>query len=933
MTYRFNFLRHNIRRVVPCPQRWQRCFTTSSRCVDHHEVVISNSPRAALSYQRRCSASPSSSSGIHPLTSNESSKEDGSVPTFVEAQYVAKIDLFAKSRVGQYLKRLPIVASPWIGGPQGVDAQLIGGTLNSIVEEPAASSAEQKSRRLFISRVVIPLLSTPPKGSDGAADLPVTRWLQDCATEGSDVLIATGIAHTSRADADALAAMHAERLLDATGRCLYVVGASQKRYAAQRKAEGGCAPLPGDPIRHVDVQHLPLPLALASSEERRSVREILTRLPRRPVGSEKVPPKLTGPPRGSDQRLQRIQPKPNHHHVPATATDETEDGTYMLCNVNTSRVNENPWIMTSPALIDPQSVLRVSRRLFGASDMLDRFVVTQGESAQGGDTAMITCTLHVTHDVIAVADGIVGKGKASTRERALQLCGMHLELLLYHVGVPLYPDDPVAQAIYDRAAENKGWRHSLLSPYGPLPLPLKELHPTYNEFQFRHQRRAALSNEEKFLRFHGEAFNHAKTTIPINSLHAHFSIPGFASVRDAETALEAFQRALNMRALAYIVARTGDYRTTLLLYNLELAMQIVLERAPLRGEYVVNDSAFLEEGAQQIGLDRVPPRILPVPAFGVAPTIAASKALCILHALEEINAMNLPLFLFDREKQATYAAARAALGLYVPDAPRLGHIPPQSRILHQANPDGEIYQFEKRERGGRDGGMFAVTMAYVPTPSFSHDDRRGPVVPCDEDISAIVALSTLRDFQVIGDVALATLYQFYVSLVYTYFKRYCHLAESCLPFSSIVEDQGSGWRHRSTVWLTLPIARTALAQPKTAAGRVSAVGRGTRLVEAERACVVHAALLLTHFEQDVLLSLGKAATETHTSLMRSLGRVASQQHLPRIHREPPSELAGITTLVECLPVVLQSTYESMKSHERLYKEMRSAAIQRRQRGA
>ncbi|CUF99570.1 Hypothetical protein, putative, partial [Bodo saltans] len=114
---------------------------------------------------------------------------------------------------------------------------------------------------------------------------------------------------------------------------------------------------------------------------------------------------------------------------------------------------------------------------------------------------------------------MTGKGKASTRERALQLCAMHLELLLYRAGVALFPSDPVTQLQYDRSAENNGWPQCLRHPFAPEPLPLKELHPTLNEYQYRNQRRAPLSNEEKFMRYHGEAFNYAKTTIPIDALH------------------------------------------------------------------------------------------------------------------------------------------------------------------------------------------------------------------------------------------------------------------------------------------------------------------------------------------------------------------------------------------------------------------------------
>ncbi|CUF99561.1 Hypothetical protein, putative [Bodo saltans] len=379
---------------------------------------------------------------------DEASADRQDADCFLEAQPVPKLDPFAKSRVLQYLKRLPIVATAWIGGPQCVETLLVMGGLDA-----AMSTATSKAA--FVSRILIPLVVTPPSTSN--TSVPFAQWIRDVAVEGDDVLIATGVAHTTRGDADTLAAMHAERLLDATGRCLYVVPAAQRRYAAQRKAEGSHAPQPGDPIVKVPVANLPLPCTL-SQKSCGGVHEVIRKLPRRPLHHRslsvrgscstatlrctaqsrgqraphpgdpivKVPvanlplpctlsQKSCG---GVHEVIRKLPRRPLHQAVaaapsspaqpfvqrvkktspPAASTqqgaalpndevvgveDETENGTYMLCNVNTSRINSNPVIMTSPALIDKGSVARVSRRLFGLDDMLDRHVITTSEAVAG----------------------------------------------------------------------------------------------------------------------------------------------------------------------------------------------------------------------------------------------------------------------------------------------------------------------------------------------------------------------------------------------------------------------------------------------------------------------------------------------------------------------------------------------------------------------
>jgi hypothetical protein len=657
----------------------------------------------------------------------------------------------------------------------------------------------------------------------------------------------------------------------------------------------------------------------------------------------------------------------------------------MLCNVNTSRVNSNPLIMTSPALIDKNSAIRVSRRLFGFDDMLDRHVITSSEvvahngcrtagAAETLPSAMFTCAFSLDRAHLEKLggtllpknmdtnsdDSLTGKGKASTRERALHLCGMHLELLLYRAGVPLFPHDPISQFLYDRCAENNGWLRSLRHPHAPVPLPLKELHPTYNEYQYRMQRCAALSNEEKFLRYHGEAFNYAKTTIPIDSLHSKFSIPGFLSVEMAESALEAFQRSLSMRALGFVVACAGDFRTTLIMYNFDRAVQLIADSKNTTGgasaaPFMVDEAAILTEEAVVASTAPLasPSSLLPVPAFGVGPTIASSRALCILHALEEINVMNLPVFLFQREKQAEYAAARRALGLYAPTDEVLGHIPSQSRILHQSNPQSDVQWYSKRERGGRDGGAFTVTMAYAPTPSFSHDERRSPHVVHHEELGLMLQLHTLRQFAAADEITVNAMNQLYSSALRTLLYRHRNsshtnateraaaaVSTGGLPFQSVVEDQGSGWRHRSTAWLKIPVGKN-----HDKGMHIFAVGRGTRLVEAERACVAHAAVLLTHLGMDSLLGISApSAVEEHDRLMRLFNRVVLTKQNVNISTLFPADVAGpnngdsiaraasLKLFVECPPIVLQSTYDAMKAHTRLYHEMRSNAIQRWRRG-
>lgn len=306
--------------------------------------------------------------------------------------------------------------------------------------------------------------------------------------------------------------------------------------------------------------------------------------------------------------------------------------------------------------------------------------------------------------------------------------------------------------------------------------------------------------------------------------------------------------------------------------------------------------------------------------------------------------MNLPLFPFHHAKQSEYASSRRALGLYAPDDHNLGHVPRQSRILHQVHAESDVQWLLKRERGGRDGGSFEVNMAYAPTPSFSHDERRSPHVVQHEELGMMLQLHSLRQFMPVDEATLNSMIQLYSSPLRTYIDRHQRLyhrsakTTSGLSFQSVVEDQGSGWRHRSTVWLRVPIPISGV----TLQGEILAVGRGTRLIEAERACIAHAVVLLTHLGLDVHLGISSpSAVESHTRLMRVFHRAVFAKPSDRVNTlfscddigdvEPMGERVRRVSAkvhVECPPLVLQSTFEAMKAHSRLYNEMRSCAVQR-----
>jgi hypothetical protein len=77
--------------------------------------------------------------------------------------------------------------------------------------------------------------------------------------------VAEGIARTER-DAEALAAMHAERVIDACGVPLFGLPSMQQRHAEAAKADGRWAPTPEDAIRDAGVP-LPPPLRMLGNRD------------------------------------------------------------------------------------------------------------------------------------------------------------------------------------------------------------------------------------------------------------------------------------------------------------------------------------------------------------------------------------------------------------------------------------------------------------------------------------------------------------------------------------------------------------------------------------------------------------------------------------------------------------------------------------------
>lgn len=798
----------------------------------------------------------------------------------VEATEVYKLDPFSKTRVVNFLRKLPATSGG--GGPTRCE--------KSIFKCDAVVPVATQRNSVSAAADVVP--------KEAATSFVCTVDLLENAKLGGAVK-AVGIAANPQ-DAVLAASMHAELLIDVMGMCLYSVPSMQKRHADACRAAGRWAPAhPQDTSGKAKHKtDLPRPLwanavSKAGTDAQRVLLEYTKKdAPPPPPPVQRAPPKLSfdATPLKSQDELDNMPSVERRRylmrvaqrapHAAKSRLDETENDAFQLTNTVTKRVPMSPLIVQSTTIVDPAAIGRVrqwyARRTGGVS--MDSNIVDIGASAYGG-IPFTTLTLDLTALVAKSAPSasevpphsVVACGKASTYESASLLLAMHAELLLeQHHHVEMFADAAMEEERCQLLKDfgRRGSKHHVAQRAADrltVIAPLKELSPSFNEYQFSGLRQSVLSQEEKFIRYHGEVFNHAKSMMEVNAVDDSFTVPGFDTLSDAKEALLQFQRHCGMRAGFFLTTDSSEsFRTTLLLHHLDVAAALSAQQHAAISK---DDLASPDGGRARPALPDLEVSIRDVAsstsdsddpictmgAMGTGPTKEVAENLCVMHAIEVIARLNLRLFLDDPVKQAKYCEERSKLQLYAP--PGDGCMPPHQRLI--------LYK-TKRE----DSSNFSVRLAISASPSFYHSYKRDSSPPPFAEEEQIRALNPLRDFVPIKDDLITEFMSLYTNRIQEFLsetkqrvpeKLIRQRTNKFVPHM-LVQDQGSNWRHRSTAWYHLRLPPKGNSR-KDGFKTITAVGQACRSKEAERLCFVHLAMLIRHNGVELFTHMQKKESE------------------------------------------------------------------------
>ncbi|AAZ10454.1 hypothetical protein, conserved [Trypanosoma brucei brucei TREU927] len=309
-----------------------------------------------------------------PEAGEQGAPKDGAAET------ITVLDTFARAKVANFIKRVQSAADA--PGPQGALS-----SRQLTVEVREVQTSESDGDTLFHARLFVPL-----PGAYGG------RW-------------AEGLAPSSK-EAELVAAMHAERIIDTLGIPMFQLTSKQQRHAEAARSSGRWAPMPGDD---------PLPPSTPSPPRLQLVRE--------------------GAMREAERRLQ---------------IDKLEFSTVTAGTFTPMKLT-----LASPLLLDHGSVYRVKQFFVSYNCLLRRYcritALHKHDNRVGsgsGDAAPPSCSGLATSDdedngklfvaqIRLPIDGRFGEriacGKAPTKKEAYALACMHAELIIDALGLALYP--------------------------------------------------------------------------------------------------------------------------------------------------------------------------------------------------------------------------------------------------------------------------------------------------------------------------------------------------------------------------------------------------------------------------------------------------------------------------------------------------------------
>ena len=702
------------------------------------------------------------------------------------------------------------------------------------------------------------------------------------------VYTAEGLAENDK-DAEHLAAMHGERIIDALGVHLFRLPAMQTKHAETARRAGRYAPLPADPMKPEGTL-VPPPLRMVSwstssnepehgsgafatttcsspgrlfSREIREAEIVSTSSPsvtsdssgggsgklaesdRQVAESSGLEDVLSGEADTSNSaadddnmyakvacypwlQQQTCSPPPTANKG-SVLFDPTEGGQWQLVNTVSSRFSPSDVAILLPCILDKLSQGRIEEWLLHRDGALlkDRVTVKHVAPAAGFSARMFVAEINLNG--LAVA-----KGKAQDKDLAIVLACMHAELIIDALGIPLFLKDSEKQQRH--AVDVIGFGRWAVGSDGGGAVGRSgaSKRGVAGEGGVVPQPlKQQIGGDEVWL----DPSSHRSHKSPSERL--------VQSLNDVNNYVSDFIEVLPPQDLL------TEARALLSQWQWKVARNPSPElfMCTRMGDYV---RASI---------------LLPVPrhygtrgANAVGRTVEQAKDLCALHALDVLCALGVPILL-EQSAQDELMRRRSVLGLITTADAAVTCLPWEME---------QHYPRHKTLGGGGGGAIGSNTIRPPHVPGYFTEGNNIRSLPRFPDVSeAIRVQQNLSNFELIDGMTEEAIIAYGNDIrtsLQLYFKRILGPSASCSP-SIFITGYGKQTAVNNVAFLQVPLPtagemkeisidldsspslRSSLACPTGA--YVLAVGASLKKKDAERACFLHAAKILRSLGVDV----------------------------------------------------------------------------------
>jgi hypothetical protein len=398
-------------------------------------------------------SSPFSFSTTTTTTTEGTSSSFMQVPSS-SVQTIETVDPYAKAKVMNFIRRQQQQQKQQQYGGGGASSGTSGISSGSGEASSSASSASSTIPEMEVREV-------QGAGGDGSgAEVQFhARWRLPLPPEYGE-RFGEGFASTAK-EAENVAAMHAERVIDALGFPLFLLSSKQRKHAEAARAAGRWAPMPA-----------------ASSTDPTAPAEIMP------------PPETPSPPPLRLHRISAREQQERQLHIDKVEFTPVEKKSFAPLSCT----------LASPYYFDPSSVRRIESfykaHRTSYSRCMHIFLLQGGRNDANADAAAVPVLVsqHQHAKRCGRADaylaqltlplpprfGIrVAMGRGPTKRDAVTLACMHAELIIDAIGCALYPTNPQQQALHaEECARVRRWcappgdcdyRYTVASP-APLEL-------------------------------------------------------------------------------------------------------------------------------------------------------------------------------------------------------------------------------------------------------------------------------------------------------------------------------------------------------------------------------------------------------------------------------------------------------------------------------